>query len=176
MAINCELPSGGYTPPCWGASGVLELYIANFLDGTTYTTGTNSVITGFSAGTAGTMSYYTYYQDSGDAGLTDEPQVSRENGAVAFAPSVSLVLKDLNSALREQIMALSRARTSVILKDRRGRYWLVGKDAGLRMSAAPVSVGKAATDLYGATITLTGDEDELFQEINASDISTWNIV
>lgn len=175
MAINCDLPAGGYNPPCYGASGVLEVYIANFLDGTTYTEDSTGLITGFTPGTPGQMAYYTYYQDSGDASLTDEAQVSKENGAVAFQPSVTIILKDLDSDLRQQILALSRARTSVILKDRRDRYWLVGKDAGLRMSTATSGLGKAATDLYGATITLMGDENELFQEIDSTAIGSWDI-
>lgn len=173
--INCDLPAGGYNTGCFGAVGVLELYIANFIPDTTYTTGTNSVISGFTAGSGGTMSYYTYYQDFGDAELKDEVQISAENGAIGYQPSLSLVMKDLNSILRDQIMALAKAKTSAIIRDRRGRYWLIGKEAGLRISTLSAGTGKGATDLYGASITLMGNESEFMQEIESSAITTFNI-
>ena len=169
---NCPIPSAGYTPPCFAAAGVNEVYIGNFVDGITYTTGTNSIITGFSGGT---VSYYTYEQDSGDAELLDAPQVDKGNGSVSYQPSATLILKDLNSELRENILALSKARLSMIIKDRRDRYWLLGRDGGMRMSEANISVGKAGTDLYGASLTLMGDENELFQEIDSTAIASFDI-
>jgi hypothetical protein len=65
-----------------------------------------------------------------------------------------------DATLRNQLLVLSQANMSVIVKDQRGEYWLMGYQNGVRATAGAMNTGKAFGDLNGFTITLTAKEPE----------------
>jgi hypothetical protein len=167
---NCNI-SNGWTAPCFGAAGVNDIFIGNFLEGITYATGTHSIITGYSGGT---VSYYRFEQDAGDIEVLFTPQVAKENGSVGYLHSVSIKFKDTSSASRALVQTLAKARLSVVVKDKRGRVWLLGKDDGLRLESGEGGLGREITDMNGITLTFTSAESEMPQE--ATSLSLFNIV
>jgi len=74
------LITNGYSLGCRDSiGGVNEVYIGNFDSNVTYTTGTNSIIEGF---TGGTVSYYTFEQEVEVSEFTEKVTASTENGTV----------------------------------------------------------------------------------------------
>jgi hypothetical protein len=49
---------------------------------------------------------------------------------------------------------------SVIIKDQRGEYWVMGLQNGVRAINGAMNTGKAFGDLNGVTVTLQGKEPE----------------
>jgi hypothetical protein len=148
----------GYTLGCRDSIGGISLaYIGNFDADQLYTLDGNNNITGV---TGSTVSYYTFEQEMETGSFAQEGAYSTENGTVFFTQNLSLVFHKNDAALRNQLLILSQANLSVIVKDQRGEYWLVGKQNGVRVTAGAMNTGKAFGDLNGVTITLTGKEPE----------------
>jgi hypothetical protein len=170
MSLNCNINTG-WTAPCFGAAGARELYVGNFVEGITYTTGTNSIITGF---TGGTVSYYKIQQDAGDIEVLYTPQVDKNNGSIGYLHSASIRIKDTSSESRALIQTLTKARLSILVVDKRGRVWLLGKEEGMRFESGEGGLGRELTDMNGANLTFTSGESQLPQE--ATSLSLFNIV
>jgi hypothetical protein len=148
----------GYTLGCRDSIGGISLaYIGNFDADQLYTIDANNNITGV---TGSTVSYYTFEQEMETGSFAQEGAYSTENGTVFFTQNLSLVFHKNDAALRNQLLILSQANLSVIVKDQRNEYWLVGKQNGVRVTAGAMNTGKAFGDLNGVTITLTGKEPE----------------
>lgn len=148
----------GYTLGCRDSIGGISLaYIGNFDADQLYTIDGNNNINGV---TGSTVSYYTFEQEMETGSFTQEGAYSTENGTVYFTQNLSLVFHKNDGNMRNQLLILSQANLSVIVKDQRGEYWLVGKQNGVRVTAGAMNTGKAFGDLNGVTITLTGKEPE----------------
>lgn len=160
------LLSTGYTLGCRESiGGVQKVYIGNFKSGATYTLDGDDRITAFSGLTA---SYYTFEQEMETAQFNQPGAYSVENGTVFFTQELVLTFHKNDAELRNQLLILSQANMSVIVKDQRGSYWLMGFQNGVRATAGAMNSGKAFGDLNGVTITLTGKEPEPAHNISAT--------
>jgi len=156
--MSCIL-SNGYTLGCRdNVGGVEEVYIGTW-NGTLlgYTIGTNSTITAF---TGSTVSFYKFEQEIETASFTQKSVPSIENGTLYYEQTLSITLHKLDAALRNQILILDRGKWRIIIKDRRGNYWLMGKVNPVRTTESNPGLGKAFGDLNGATITFSTKELE----------------
>ena len=93
---------------------------------------------------------------------------STENGTVFFDQQLTLMFHKNDSNLRNQLLILSQANMSVIVKDQRGEYWLLGYQNGVRAINGAMNTGKAFGDMNGVTITLQGKEPEPAYRISAT--------
>jgi len=66
----------------------------------------------------------------------------------------------MDSAKRNEIKLLSRAKLSVIIKDNNGIYWLMGETNGVRMTAGDNGTGTALGDRNGYSLSFQGQEPE----------------
>lgn len=160
------LLSSGYTLGCRdNIGGVLEVYIGNFDSGQTYTLDASDIITGFAGST---VSYYTFEQEMETGEFNQTGAYSTENGTVFFDQQLTLTFHKNDADLRNQLLVLSQANMSVIIKDQRGEYWLMGYQNGVRAINGSMNTGKAYGDLNGYTITLQGKEPEPAHNISAT--------
>lgn len=163
--MACLLTTG-YTLGCRDSiGGIQEVYIGNFKSGATYTFNANEVITAFSGAT---VSYFTFEQEMETGTFNQTGAYSTENGTVFFDQQVMLTFHKNDAALRNQLLILSQANMSVIVKDQRGEYWLMGHQNGVRAIAGAMNAGKAFGDLNGVTITLQAKEPEPAYNISAT--------
>lgn len=163
--MSCLLNSG-YALGCRDSiGGIQEVYIGNFDSGATYTLNANDVITAF---TGSTVSYYTFEQEMETGEFNQAGQYSTENGTVFFQQDLTLTFHKNDAALRNQLLVLSQANMSVIIKDQRGEYWLMGYQNGVRATAGAMNTGKAYGDLNGFTITLQAKEPEPAHNISGT--------
>ena len=156
MATTCLLTSG-YTLGCRdNIGGVAEVYIGEYNGSSLgYQLGTDNIIGTFSGGT---VSFYTFQQEIETASFTENGNFSIENGTSYYEMTLSIVLHKLEAALRNKILLLGQGKWRVIVKDQRGKYWLMGYQNPVRVSASTPGVGKAYGDMNGATITFIGKE------------------
>lgn len=156
--------SSGYSLGCRDSVGGVEyIAISSYNDATTYTLGTASVITGISP----TASFYKFEQYTEQASVTQEGQFNNETGTTHYVQTVTITLEKMDSATREQFLALTQARVRIIAKTQNGKYFLFGKVNGGRASAGTSGPGKAFGDLAGFTLTFELKEPEPANEVNA---------
>lgn len=156
----------GYSLGCRDSiGGIQEAYIANFSSGATYTLDNNDTITAFLGTTA---SYFTFEQEMETGEFNQTGAYSTENGTVFFDQQLTLMFHKNDSNLRNQLLVLSQANMSVIVKDQRGEYWLLGYQNGVRAINGAMNTGKAFGDMNGVTITLQGKEPEPAHRISAT--------
>lgn len=155
--MACTIASG-YTLGCRdNVGGIQEVYIGNFTTDQTYTLGATGSITGV---TGSLISYYTFEQENETANFTQPGQYSTENGTVFFEQNLSLMFHKNTAELRDQLLLLSQANLSVIVKDQRGSYWLMGYQNGCRVTEGSMDTGQAYGDMNGITVTIQGKEPE----------------
>jgi len=149
------LLSTGYSLGCRdNIGGVQEVYIANFSATQTYTLDGDNNITGVAA--SGT--YYTFEQEMESAEFQQPGTLSTENGTVFFEQNLTLMFHKNDAALRNQLLLLAQGNLSVIVRDQRNEYWLMGYQNGVRATEASMATGKSFGDMNGVTVTLQGKE------------------
>ena len=169
--MSCILNSG-YSLSCRDSiGGIQAAYIGNFETGQLYTLDGDANIVGI---TGSTVSYYTFEQEMESATFTQEGQYSTENGTVFFDQQLTLMFHKNDADLRNLLLILSQANLSVIVKDQRGEYWLMGFQNGVRAISGSQNAGKAFGDMNGVTITLQGKEPQPAHRIE--DISVFSIL
>lgn len=88
-----------------------------------------------------------------------------ENAGNSFSTEVNMSFLKMETAKRLEMMGLFMNETRVIVKDRNGKYWALGADAGVEASAGTGETGTAATDGNLYSVTLKDDSVELPAEI-----------
>lgn len=151
--MSCVL-TNGYLLGCRDAvGGVSEVYIGVFNGDTLqYTVNTSGAISDF---TAGTVSFYKFEQEIETASYTENGNFSNENGTAFFEQTLTITLHKMSAELRNQILILSHGAWRILIKDNLGKYWLMGYENPVRVSAATPQLGKAFGDLNGAVLTFT---------------------
>jgi hypothetical protein len=163
--MACLLTSG-YTLGCRdNIGGIQEVFIGEWNDNMTYTLGVDSIIGTFSGAT---VSFYTFQQEIETASFTENGVFSIENGTSFYEDTLTITLHKLEAALRNKILILGQGKWRVIIKDQRGKYWLMGYQNPVRVSASTPGVGKAYGDLNGAVITFMGKEPVPAYEVSAT--------
>lgn len=159
--------SNGFTLGCRdNTGGIQEVYIMEYNgDALTYTYGTDNIIGTFSGAT---VSAYTFEQDNEVASFTENGQFSVENGTSFYEQTLTITLPKMDASLRNKILILGQGKWRLIIKDQRGKYWLMGKQNPVRVSASTPGLGKAYGDLNGAVITFMGKEPESAHEVSSS--------
>lgn len=156
--------TAGYTLGCRdNIGGIQEVYIGEWNgDSLTYTFGTNNIIATFSGATT---SFFTFEQEVETGSFTENGVFSTENGTAFYEQTLSITLHKLEAPLRNTILVLGQGKWRIIVKDQRGKYWLMGKQNPVRVSASTPGLGKAYGDLNGAVITFMGKEPEPAYEV-----------
>ena len=164
---NC-LISGGYTLGCLdNIGGVQEVYLANWSSDVEYESSVDNTITGITSGST----YYKFETPKQTAGLTETPNVSVENGTVFYNQELSLVLNKMEAELRNQVLLITRATTTIIVKDQNGNYWLIGKQNGSNVSGGAHGTGLAYGDRNGYSLVISAMEPESVHPIDYAGFS-----
>ena len=161
--------STGYTLDCRTSStgGIKELWILG---------GANNSITGYTVtnsevsaiGGVGTWFKFELPKQSGS--LTETLGINTVAQSVTFQPEIVINLPKLQTQLRDTFVDLvSQNEIYALVGDNNNRYWLVGLDNGLLVTAGSLNSGQSYTDLNGATaLTMTGGEPTSIREVAVS--------
>lgn len=167
--MACLLTSG-YSIGCKTQAGVQKVFIGSWNDnlmGMTIAGATGASASLISAFTGATVSFYTFQQPIETSSYTAPAEVNTENNAIQYNQTLTITLQGMNAALLNQIKTLGQGVRRVLILDKNGTYFLMGKSGPVQVSASEAGLGKAGTDLNGATITFTAKEDNVLFEVSA---------
>ena len=156
--MSCVINSG-YSLQCRdNLGGIQKVFIGEYTgDDLSYTFGTDDIIGTFSA-VGVTPSFFEFEQEIEVGSYQEAGQFSTENGTSFYEQTLEITLQRLDAVVRNQIKVLGQGKFRCIILDQNGRYWLMGAQNPVRVSAATPGFGKAYGDLNGAVITFTGKE------------------
>jgi hypothetical protein len=161
--------STGYTLDCRTSStgGLRNMWILG---------GSGSTITGYTvtdnmvSAIGGTGTWFQFELPKQSSSLSETLGVNTVSQSVTFQPEVIVNLPKLQNSLRNTFVDLvSQNSIYCLVEDNNNRYWLVGLDNGLLVTAGSLNSGQAYTDLNGATaITMTGGEPTSIREVDVT--------
>lgn len=161
--------STGYTLDCRTSStgGIKTMWVLGG-SGNTITgyTVTNSEVTAI----GGTGTWFKFELPKQAGSLSETLGINTVAQSVTFQPEVIVNLPKLNTQLRDAFVDLvSLNEIYCLIEDNNNRYWLVGLDNGLLVTAGSLNSGQAYTDLNGATaLTMTGGEPTSIREVEVT--------
>ena len=164
--MACALTSG-YTLDCRDSLGGLqEVYFIAKQDVDAYTS-SGGVISDIDKATG--KGFYKYELVKATSSWVENVNASVENGSVFYQQELTIILNKMQAATRNEIMLLAKNLLVAVVKDNNGKFWLLGKDRGMDMTAGSGSSGTAEGDRNGYTLTFTGKEAEMAYEVNSAE-------
>jgi hypothetical protein len=150
MACNLSL---GRNEVCKDSIGGLAgVYFLNFTTGS-FTKNGNGEVTAFPSG-----STVYYYELKGTSAYTETVNTSRENGTTFFSQELVLNLKKLTNEMTTQLKLMAYGRPQIVVHTMNGDALLVGEREGADVTAGTIQTGAGMGDLYGYSVTFTGQE------------------
>jgi hypothetical protein len=150
--MACNLTQGRAEPCKESVGGLQGAYFINYTTGS-FTKDANGLVTDLPAGTT-----VYYYELKGTSAYTETVNSSRENGTTFFNQELTLNLKKLTNEMTTQLKLMAYGRPQVIVWTLNGDALLVGEKEGADVTAGTIQTGAALGDLYGYSVTLTGQE------------------
>lgn len=98
------------------------------------------------------------YELKGTSAYTETVNSSRENGTTFFSQELTVNLKKLTNEMTTQLKLLAYGRPQIIVHTKNGEALLVGEVNGADLTAGTIQTGAALGDLYGYSISFTGEE------------------
>jgi len=160
--MPCALTSN-YLIDCKDSlGGLTEVYFMELGNLTSYTEA-SGVITALVK--AAGKKFYKYELVRGTSMFVENINASIENGSVFYQQELTIILNKLQVATRNEILLLAKNRLVSVAKDNNGKYWILGITKGVDISAGTSGSGTAEGDRSGYTLTFTGKEAALSQEV-----------
>jgi hypothetical protein len=170
--MSCTQTISGINTSCdSNVGGIVEVYAQNKSDITaiTLTDGKVSALT-LDAGAvaAATLSFR---KQTGS--LTSTINVDDAAGTQYVSSDLSLRFAKMETAKRTSVIALAHAETILIVKDQNGKYWLLGYDNPVTLSAGTGSTGTAMGDANEYALTLNDISAEFPYEVVSAAVTTF---
>ena len=105
---------------------------------------------------AGLTAYF--YDLKGTSAYTETVNSSRENGTTFFSQELTLNLKKLTNEMTTQLKLMAYGRPQIFVHTMNGDTLLVGQREGADVTGGTIQTGAAMGDLYGYSVTFTGQE------------------
>jgi hypothetical protein len=158
--------TNGYTLDCRNEStgGIKALWMLGGSGSTIsgVTTNASDEITAIS----GTGVFYKFELVRQSSSLTEDVLVNDTNQSIVFQPTVVVNLPKLNQSLRNLWFNLIKQNALyMIVLDNNDRYWAVGFENGVYVSAGQMLSGLSYSDANGVSLTFLGGEPNPSPEI-----------
>jgi hypothetical protein len=150
--MACNITAGRNEVCKDSVGGIQGVYFINYTTGS-FTTNGNGEITAVPSG-----SNLYYYELKGTSAYTETVNSSRDNGTTFFSQELTLNLKKLTNEMTTQLKLLAYGRPQIIVWTMNGDALLVGQTEGADLTAGTIQTGGALGDLYGYSLTFTGQE------------------
>lgn len=149
--------------------GIKEVYIANF-DDVTGKTVTTDVISAITMASSAKFKKFAFPRNTGV--MTSTYTVDQAASVKFVTTTLALQFNHLSTAKRLEMNALALADLAVIVLDSNGKYWYLGYDDPVTMSAGDQTTGTARTDANRYAITLEDVSRNYPYEVSADAIAT----
>lgn len=166
--MSCIQTLSGLAKDCSPSmGGIIEVYIANFDDVTakSITDGKISAITMASSAT-----FKTYHFPKNTGSLTSTYNIA-DGGNKYVSSELVLLFSRMETPKRVEITALAVGDLAIIVKDANGKYWYLGYDEGVNLSAGDGQTGTARGDANRYSVTLQDNSWEMPYEVDPSIIA-----
>jgi len=150
--MACNLTQGRQEVCKESIGGLAGVYFINYTTGSFTKNGAGQV----TALPSGSTVYY--YELKGNSAYTETVNSSRDNGTTFFSQELVLNLKKLTNEMTTQLKLMAYGRPQIIVWTMNGDALLVGEREGADVTAGTISTGAALGDLYGYSVTFTGQE------------------
>lgn len=150
--MACNITAGRNEVCKDSVGGLAGVYFMNFTTGSATKNGSGEV----TALPSGSTVYY--YELKGNSAYTETVNTSRDNGTTFFSQELVLNLKKLTNEMTTQLKLLAYGRPQIVVWTMNGDALLVGEREGADMTAGTIQTGGAMGDLYGYSLTFTGQE------------------
>lgn len=150
--MACVLTQGRQEVCKESVGGLSGVYFINFTTGSFTKNGSGQV----TALPSGSTVYY--YELKGNSAYTETVNTSRDNGTTFFSQELTLNLKKLTNEMTTQLKLMAYGRPQIVVWTMNGDALLVGEREGADVTAGTIQTGGAMGDLYGYSVTFTGQE------------------
>jgi hypothetical protein len=150
--MSCLITQGRNEVCKDSVGGLAGVYFLNYTTGSFTKNGSGQV----TALPSGSTVYY--YELKGNSAYTETVNTSRDNGTTFFSQELLLNLKKLTNEMTTQMKLLAYGRPQIVVWTMNGDALLVGEREGADMTAGTLQTGGAMGDLYGYSLTFTGQE------------------
>jgi hypothetical protein len=150
--MACVLTQGRQEVCKESVGGLQGVYFINYTTGSFTKNGAGQV----TALPSGSTVYY--YELKGNSAYTETVNTSRDNGTTFFSQELTLNLKKLTNEMTTQLKLMAYGRPQIVVWTMNGDALLVGEREGADVTAGTIQTGGALGDLYGYSVTFTGQE------------------
>jgi len=112
--------------------------------------------------------FYKYQLVKNSSSLTENINANIQNGTIFYAQELAIMLNKMQANTRNEILLLAKNNLIAVVEDANGKYWLLGKQNGLDITAGSSATGTAQADKNGYALTFSGGEKELAPEVTSS--------
>ncbi len=166
--MSCIQTLSGLAKDCSPSmGGIVEVYIANFADVTAKSI-TDGKISAITMASSATFKAYAFPKNTGS--LTSTYNVA-DGGNKYVSSDLVLQFSRMETAKRVEITALAVSDLVCIVKDANGKYWYLGYDEAVNLSAGDGQTGTARGDANRYSITLQDNSWEMPYEVDPSIIA-----
>ena len=142
--MSCTQTFSGIPRDCAPSmGGIVEAYIANYDE---------IALSGSTVSTPDKFNVYEVRRES--SSMTSTITADPKTHTRYVTTELSLVFPYMNETKREEIEKLIAGDMVVVVKDANGKYWYLGKDNPVNVSAGTGQTGTAAGDSNNYTLTL----------------------
>lgn len=167
--MPCALTQG-ITLDCRDSMGGLELaYLIEFdnVSGNVQSAGVVSSI----VKTTGKR-FWKYNLKKATASWEEAYNDNSANGTTFHVQTLTLILNKMQASVSQEIKLLAQNRLQAVVKDKNGKYWLLGEENGLERNGGKAGSGTAPGDRNGYELTFNADNKNPAPEVSAAIIST----
>jgi hypothetical protein len=154
--MSCNLTIGRQEPCKDSVGGIAAVYFCNY----TGSFGANSAQSSTDALLESLPAGLTVYEYDlkGNSSYTETVNSSRDNGTTFFSQELVLNLKKLTNEMTTQLKLMAYGRPQIFIHTMAGDTLLVGQREGADVTGGTIQTGAALGDLYGYSVTFTGQE------------------
>ena len=163
--MACNVSAGRNEVCKESIGGLAGVYFLNYTTGS-FTKNGSGEVTAFPSG-----STVYYYQLKGNSSYTETVNSSRDNGTTFFSQELTLNLKKLTNEMTTQLKLMSYGRPQIVVWTQNGDALLVGEREGADVTGGTIQTGAAMGDLYGYSLTFTGQEQLPASFISGSSVT-----
>ena len=150
---NCSITLAGIARDCReNSGGIKEVYIIDYNSVNNITVLAN-VITGITVDSGTTFHTYAFRKQTGT--LTTTINADEVAGTLNYSSELNMKFSKLETAKRLEVVSLAMGETAAIVRDSNDRFWYLGKDYPVTLSAGSIATGTNLADFAGYDVTLS---------------------
>lgn len=168
---NCNNITGFTYDSCESnMGGIKKVWLANYVENAAIvdssTAATNGSITAFTSAVT-TSAWTEFPMRKNVASMTSTLNVAEEGGTYVTT-ELAMVFSKMNTNKRIAMVALAQSEAMALVKDSNNKYWFLGKDSPITVSAGTGETGTAKADPNHYTVTLTDESEQYPYEVAAN--------